>query len=113
MNDEWTRFTLAMRQGRYFDAHEILEEPWRNSREHRLQVAIWLAAALTHWSRDQLPGTTRLLERILNDADTQDLPIRETLLSWIEAARRGEPVIIPPVKILEDLKAWAISSSPG
>ena len=53
-------------QGRFFDAHEALEDVWRPARGPRrrfLQALIQVAAALHHHSRGNLVGARSLLAR--------------------------------------------------
>lgn len=95
-----------MLDGRYFEAHEILEIPWRGSRNARLQIAIWLAAAFVHWSKEEWPGTIKLLGRILDSTDALDLPIRDCVEFWITAASSQERLVKPRYEELNHLIAW-------
>lgn len=97
-----------MLEGRYFEAHEILEEPWRLSRDVRLQTAIWVAAAFVHWKRGNMEGALRLFARVhraVDDALTPDLQI------WISAVTERDPLMPPSPALLERLEHWA--RSPG
>lgn len=59
-------------EGRFFDAHEILEDAWRECdvdkplRRH-LQGMVQLAVAFHHQSRDNFVGARSVLERALKN----------------------------------------------
>ncbi len=107
---DWAEYRRAMMEGRYFEAHEILEVPWRRSRDHRLQIAIWIAAAFVHWTREQPIGAIRLFTRILNDPEAEDLPIRHTIERWIRAVDAGENPRAPTAGEFHRLRLWAWES---
>ncbi len=104
--DEWDEYVQAMCDGRYFEAHEILERPWRKNRNARYQIAIWLAAAFVHWSKSQYTGARRLLGRILKSPDTTDLPIRQSLELWTALIASTQSRIQPTSEELERLAIW-------
>jgi hypothetical protein len=81
--------------GRFFDAHEVLEDAWRESPQHsplrrHLQGLVQLAVAFHHASKGNLVGARSVLERAmrnLNGADTSfpnlDLDrLRAELAPW-------------------------------
>jgi hypothetical protein len=82
-----------MLSSHYFEAHEFLEVPWRESRNIRLQIAIWLAAAYVHWSRGNYSGAVRLFARIVDHPAAATLPILHELNVWLSQAQDGEPVL--------------------
>ncbi len=104
--DPWGAYVLAMVDGHFFEAHEILEIPWRKSHQHRLQIAIWLAAAFVHWSKNEYPGTVKLFEKILGDADSESLPIRESIVKWTTMARQRDTAVWPDGDALSILARW-------
>jgi hypothetical protein len=105
--DEWSAYLSAMTEGRYFEAHEILEAPWRQTHSYRLKIAIWIAAAFVHWSRQRPQGAIRLFTRVLKDPQAADLPIADQIIAWITAVEHGSPTRPPSLADLKVLVAWA------
>ena len=100
-------------QGRFFDAHEVLEDVWRPSRGRRrrfLQALIQVAVGLHHHSRGNLVGARSLLARGGNTlaqypavyAGVKLTALRASLDLWREALARGSPA--PPLPRLELLR---------
>lgn len=107
MNDSWwDAYVLTMMEGRFFEAHEILEIPWRTSHNHRLQIAIWLSAAFVHWSKGEYPGTVKLLRRILHHTQGEHMPIRERVAAWLAQAQSGQSMDLLTLADLEALSRW-------
>lgn len=104
MDDIWTAFRNAMLEGRYFEAHEILEEPWRVSRDARLQTAIWVAAAFVHWQRGNMAGALRLFARVRRAVDDALAPDLDT---WMSAVEQQHPLMPPTPALLARLENWA------
>lgn len=68
------RGIVLLNAGSFFDAHEALEDAWRESargsalRRH-LQGMVQVAVALHHQSRDNFTGARSVLERALKNLD--------------------------------------------
>ena len=97
-------------QGRFFDAHEVLEDVWRPSRGRRrrfLQALIQVAVGLHHHSTGNATGARSLLARGGNTlahypavyAGVKVAPLRASLDAWREALAEGRTA--PPLPRLE------------
>src|SRR6267154_5847014 len=70
--DPWHRGLTLFNSGRFFDAHEALEDVWREAprysrvRRH-LQGLVQLAVAFHHQSTGNLVGARSVLERALRN----------------------------------------------
>lgn len=106
-SNEWDAYVQAMLEGRYFEAHEILEVPWRQNRDVRLQIAIWIAAAFVHWSKGNTNGARRLFLRALNIPESKEIPIRPALERWIRHVDTRSLEHPTPTE-LEALGVWAV-----
>ncbi|NMP22951.1 DUF309 domain-containing protein [Sulfobacillus harzensis] len=104
MEEYWHAFRMAMLQCRYFEAHEILEEPWRLSHDCKLQAAIWVAAAFVHSQRENFSGALRLLKRIEPLAHG---PFAEDLNGWIRVIENGGALSPPSTAQIQHLEDWA------
>jgi hypothetical protein len=93
-------------RGRFFDAHEVLEEIWRPARGGRrrfLQALIQVAVGFHHHSRGNLAGARSLLARGGNTltqypssyAGLKLDPLRTALDAWLEALAEGRAA--PPL----------------
>ncbi len=60
----WEEYLEAMRAGRYFHAHEVLEGWWRQEHNPRLQAAIWFAVLLLHSERGNAVGVCRVADKL-------------------------------------------------
>jgi predicted metal-dependent hydrolase len=101
----------AFNSGRFFEAHELWEDVWRETPEpdkRFLQGLIHVAAAFHHHSRANLLGTRRQLERGLRKlAGFPDVhrgleiePIRAAAREWVAAIVSEEiPKNMNPPKI--------------
>ena len=63
--------------GRFFDAHEVLEDAWREAPRHsplrrHLQGIVQLAVAFHHESKGNLVGARSLLERAMRNLNGAD-----------------------------------------
>ena len=99
--------------GRFFDAHEALEDVWREAPRHsrlrrHLQGLVQLAVAFHHRSTGNLVGAQSVLERALRNlaGAKESFPevdwesLRSSLKPWLEylAEARRKPVgSSPPV----------------
>ena len=100
-------------RGRFFDAHEALEDVWRPARGRRrrfLQALIQVAVGLHHHSRANLVGARSLLARAGNTlasypptyAGLKVAPLRTSLDAWRAALAEGRRA--PPLPKLEFAK---------
>ena len=100
-------------QGRFFDAHEALEDVWRPARGRRrrfLQALIQVAVGLHHHSRGNLIGARSLLARGSNTlafypatyAGLRLGPLRTSVTAWREALAEGRAA--PPLPRVEFVK---------
>jgi predicted metal-dependent hydrolase len=89
-------------QGRYFDAHEVLEEVWRPCRgeERRfLQGLVQVAVALHHHSTGNLRGARSVLQRAQGNLAPYPgaylgldvATLRAACAAWAEALASGGP----------------------
>ena len=92
-------------QGRFFDAHELLEDVWRGSSQEEkkfFQGLVQIAVAFHHHSTGNVAGMRSVLRRALtnlsaapNDFAGIDLKsLRRSLSAWLDAADHGRP--FPP-----------------
>ncbi len=109
--DNWVCFRQAMTNGQYFEAHEILEIPWRETRSIRMHIAIWIAAAFVHWSRNEHRGARILFERVLNHPAASSLPLLEDIQQWSQAVAREKTLSTPSLQQLESLVGWGQSEN--
>src|SRR5580765_5353569 len=68
----WQRGLALFNSGRFFDAHEVLEDVWREAPRHsrlrrHLQGLVQLAVAFHHQSTGNLEGARSVLERALGN----------------------------------------------
>lgn len=91
----------AFNSGRFFEAHELWEDLWRETPEPDkkfLQGLIQVAAAFHHHSRSNLLGTERQLQRGLAKLDTfpevygglEIELLRRAVREWLAAIAAGE-----------------------
>jgi predicted metal-dependent hydrolase len=57
------RFLELYEAGRFWDSHEVLEEPWRDNRSDFLQGLILYASAWVHWERGNAHGVRAQLRK--------------------------------------------------
>lgn len=104
---------------RYFEAHEVWEDLWRELRGERrsfVQAMIQFSVALHHYSRGNTRGARTLLERaekrlaeLPRDFSHIDIEaVREAMQEWAKAARDGAaspvaPVLGADLRMLESL----------
>lgn len=106
MDNPWESFREAMLNGHYFEAHEILEVPWRQHRNIHMQIAIWLAAAFVHWSNGRYGGAEHLLTRIANHPAAVDLPLLDAVNRWLSQVHNGDPVMPWTAPEIDHVLAW-------
>jgi predicted metal-dependent hydrolase len=59
------RFVELFGAGRFWDSHEVLEGPWRDTRSDFLQGLILYASAWVHWKRRNAHGVRAQLGKAL------------------------------------------------
>lgn len=99
-----------MLQGDFFEAHEILEVPWRENHDPRLRTVIWVAAAFVHWQRDHTNGATRLFQRVYDHVAD---PARAEVKTWLDRVQSGRALRMPTPGALTVLEAWARTGPTG
>ena len=111
--DPWHGGLALFNSGRFFDAHEALEDVWREAPRHsrlrrHLQGLVQLAVAFHHQSTGNLVGARSVLERALRNlaGAKESFPevdwegLRGSLKPWREylaEARRKRVGSSPPV----------------
>jgi len=60
-----SRFVALFNAGRFWDSHEVLEEPWRANRSDFYQGLILFASAYVHAERGNTHGTTAQMRKVL------------------------------------------------
>lgn len=97
--------------GKFFDAHEVLEDVWRAAPSHEkkfLQGLIQLAVALHHHSKGNNVGALSLLKRAANNIAAEPhqprgIPVSELLVcmdNCAAAIQEGAP--LPPLPRLPE-----------
>jgi predicted metal-dependent hydrolase len=76
VNEVLREYARAFDARAYWDAHEVLEQWWRQDRRDLWQALIQLAAAFVHVDAGRLPGAARVLARAMArlDAEPDDTP---------------------------------------
>lgn len=110
MDEVWQAFARAMGEAHYFEAHEILEVPWRQTHDRRLQMTIWIAAAFVHWARDHGAGSKILLERLKTDSTRPPHDVLLLVDAWLREIHRGASAVPPSPHDLATLAAWVLGS---
>jgi predicted metal-dependent hydrolase len=88
--------------GRFYEAHEVLEDVWREAVGERklfLQALVQLAVGFHHYTMDNVVGAESVLERGLgnlanypDDCEGIDLlALRINLQAWIAALKSSNP----------------------
>jgi predicted metal-dependent hydrolase len=107
----------AFNSGRFFDAHELWEDVWRETPEpdkRFLQGLIQVAAAFHHCSRGNTLGTRKLLHAGLLKLDAFPAThgglaiesLRAAVRDWLDAIARGEATAgMAPPRIHENSEA--------
>ncbi len=108
----WAAFQEALSYGRYFDAHDILEGEWLETKSVRTQGAIWVAAAFHHWSRGNQVGVTRLLHK-LNERAGPDARLASASARWLGEAQSGAGCPGLTTGEIQALVAWARGGASG
>ena len=116
-NRLYQRGLEAFNSGRFFDAHELWEDVWRETPEpdkRFLQGLIQVAAAFHHYSRGNMLGTRKLLQAGLLKLDAFPAthgglaiePLRAAVRDWLRTMARGEaPAEMAPPRIHENSEA--------
>lgn len=109
----YSRGIELFNHGEFFDAHEVLEDVWRESagpEKKFLQGLIQVAVALHHHSTGNLRGARSLMDRAARNLEPYPDQfygielghLRIALAAWQEAMAQGEPAPpLPRVKCIE------------
>jgi len=110
---------LALREERYFDAHEDWEFAWRGMQGHRKlfwQAMIQLSVGAYHYQNSNLTGCRNLWKkavnkcsRILERSDVSDLKIVKKLKDILEACLNSVAQNTSPLPIVENAAQNIIS----
>ncbi|MGA3210956.1 MAG: DUF309 domain-containing protein [Terriglobales bacterium] len=103
---DYQRGLDVFNDGRYFDAHEILEDVWRESKGNDrrfLQGLIQIAVALHHYANGNLAGAKSVFKRAeMNLASYPEgfgalylAELRATVTEWRQALENGAPSPAP------------------
>lgn len=88
---EYAAFIECWDDGRFFEAHEVLEGLWVRTRSRHEQALIQLAAALYHVQRGNIKGARTMIDRALSRLTDVQLPTRpvnlETMRAFAERVR--------------------------
>jgi len=100
-------------QGSYFQAHDVLEDVWREVRDDRrpfYQGVVQVAIAMHHFSQSNLAGAQSVLAKAIRNLESYpdnfcgiDLgDLRRQLAEWRSAMAKGgpypEPVRVRPLQ---------------
>jgi predicted metal-dependent hydrolase len=90
---EYVAFVECWNDGRFFEAHEVLEGLWVRTHDRRQQGLIQMAAALYHLQRGNLKGARTMIDRALprlRDARAAASPVDAgsvcTYAEWLRSA---------------------------
>jgi|SRR5579872_1656401 len=88
MHDALREFSRLWNAGRYFEAHEVLEDRWRRTSDPGERALIQCAAALHHLQRGNTPGAGKLLHAAKTPlrAFAMREPALLPLLRWVSGA---------------------------
>jgi len=100
--DELQQGIELFNQGRFFDAHEVLEDVWRRSSQENkkfFQGLVQVAVAFHHHSTGNLVGMRSVLRRALTNLELAPLnfaaidlgSLQRSLTAWLAAAESGTP----------------------
>ena len=101
--DAYFQGIRLLNRGSFFDAHEVLEDVWRDARQPErkfLQGLIQIAVALYHYGNGNLVGARSVLRRAGRNlagypesfGGIRLTPLRHSLSRWQSALDEGTPV---------------------
>ena len=94
MNEpEFDAFIGCWNEGRFFEAHEVLEGLWMRTRDEFQRGLIQLAAALYHIQRGNIKGARTMFDRALprlSSGSTNPSPIEATPMVDFASRVRAE-----------------------
>lgn len=90
-DDPWRHGIALFNSARFFDAHEALEDVWREAPRHsrlrrHLQGLVQLAVAFHHQSTGNLVGARSVLERALRNVEGAEESFPELDLERLRAS---------------------------
>lgn len=100
-------------QGKFFDAHEVLEDVWRTApaaQKQFFQGLVQVAVAFHHYSAGNRVGMKSVLERAMRNLSAGKesfsgirlQPLLETLAAWREAQEQDcATAALPRVELVE------------
>lgn len=93
MNEpEYDAYVACWNEGRFFEAHEVLEGLWIRTRDEYQRGLIQLAAALHHVERGNVKGARTMFDRALPRlrlASAHPSPVTaQAMIAYTERARR-------------------------
>jgi hypothetical protein len=108
--EEYARGLALFNQGKFFDAHEVLEDVWRAapaSQKKFLQGVVQIAVAFHHYSTGNRLGMRSVLERAIRNLEEDSgrfgnlnlEQLRKSLGQWREALDKASP--LPPLPQIE------------
>ena len=98
-------------RGRYFEAHEALEEAWRASPpEHKqcMQGLVQAAVGMHHFGHGNMTGARGVLARAVRNIEPYAperlgltlAPLLESLRAWLACAEQGGEPPAPPAMVV-------------
>lgn len=113
------RFAELFREGRYWDSHEVLEDPWRETGSRFYHGLILLASAWVHVGRENAHGIDAQLRKALTALE--GLPpayLGVDVEGLRRAARRGRRRVAerrdePPTRWIEVVPPPALELDPS
>ena len=110
---------IALREKRYFDAHEDWEEAWRKMQGHQKlfwQVMIQLSVGAYHYTNNNLTGCRNLwnkainkCNRILEKRDVNDLLTVRELKHILQECQNAVSQNVSPIPIVENSALHIVS----
>ena len=109
---EYLRGIALFNEGKFFDAHEVLEDVWRAAHEEKKiwQGLVQVAVALHHHSTGNYVGMRSVLLRAMknlaghpkNFHDIQIPHLLESLTQWLEAFDNSQPLpSLPRIEVIK------------
>ncbi|MGH9500336.1 MAG: DUF309 domain-containing protein [Terriglobales bacterium] len=100
---EYLRGIALFNQGKFFDAHEVLEDVWRAAPHEEKKIwqgLVQVAVALHHYSTGNRLGMRSVLVRAMQNLaghppqfyGIQVSPLLKSLARWLEAFDNGQPL---------------------
>ena len=99
--------TALFNRGEYFEAHEALEDAWREGpaeEKQFLQGLVQAAVGMHHFSKGNLVGARGVLARAIRNLEpftprhmnVNTAALLESLRLWLSSTDSGQPPLTPP-----------------